>query len=74
MTNDPHSLASFSAVITHSHLNWTIDFDSKCIHGFVTHKFEAKKDTTSIKLDTNELNVKCVVLDNIQLSVFLTLI
>ncbi len=63
--NDPHSFSNFNeVVIKHSELNITVDFKTRTIHGYVCHKIANLTGTSRLILDTRDLMIEKVILDN----------
>ena len=67
MKQDPHSYSK-PAEVRVKHLKWaaTINFDSKTIDGIASWTIENTADADSILLDTKDLRIKKVTLDNNQ--------
>ncbi|EGF79700.1 hypothetical protein BATDEDRAFT_19784 [Batrachochytrium dendrobatidis JAM81] len=62
---DPNSFAnSHEAIIRHTHLNLTTDFDAKILHGFVEHTVSivAASGANKVVLDSSYVDVKSVVI------------
>ncbi|MEO8087334.1 MAG: M1 family metallopeptidase [Bacteroidota bacterium] len=65
ITNDPHSFAKPNeAVVKHLDLNLTVDFEKKILSGSATLDVELKNNSTQIILDTRDLRIEKVVLDD----------
>ena len=62
---DPHSFAHpDEAVVRHLDLDITVDFDRKIISGKATCEIENRKNVNRIILDTRDLKIEKVTLDN----------
>lgn len=62
---DPHSFSNFNEIlIKHSELNLNVDFDSKVIRGYVCHHIDNYTGTSKLILDTRNININRVVVDN----------
>lgn len=58
---DSHTLSNYKEVsIDHSHLNLTVDFNSKLIHGSVTHTINNPNKDSVFILDTKYLSIEAV--------------
>ncbi|MBW0519591.1 hypothetical protein O181_059306 [Austropuccinia psidii MF-1] len=57
---DPATQSNYSSIsILHTHLDWSINWDLKCISGFVCHTLQAHVDRVSeIILDTSFLSIE----------------
>ncbi len=56
--SDPNSFTnSDQAVIKHSHLDWTTNFEKKILQGSVIHTIAILEPTTKIVLDTKSLSI-----------------
>lgn len=62
---DIHSLANFNELCPeHMHLDWTVDWDKKRIHGTVTHTLRVLQEgTTHATFDTSYLKIGDVLVD-----------
>ncbi|TPX33921.1 leukotriene-A4 hydrolase [Synchytrium microbalum] len=61
MYPDPSSLSNSGQIkSTHLHLKLSADFNSKILHGSVTHDVEATSDVSVVSLDTSFLDIKSV--------------
>ena len=62
---DIHSCANVNDIKPlHLHLDWSIDWDAKCIRGAVTHELEVQKDGTAhATFDTSYLDIREVQVD-----------
>ena len=62
---DIHSCANVNDIQPlHLHLDWSIDWDAKCIYGTVTHELEVQKDGTAhATFDTSYLDIRQVQVD-----------
>lgn len=49
--------------VTHTDLQWTIDWDNKKIGGQATVTLEATKDVDQVVLDTSALDIQSVEID-----------
>ena len=64
-TNDPHSFAKPNeAVVKHLALDLTVDFEKKTLSGSATLDVELKNNATQIILDTRDLKIDKVLLDD----------
>ena len=46
---DPTSQSNYTQIATtHVSLDWTVDFEKKCIHGSATHQLVAKEDVSEV--------------------------
>jgi len=65
MKQDPHSYATPSEAKV-KHLKWTarINFDSKIIEGTASWNIESSPDADSLILDTKDLDIQGITLDN----------
>ncbi len=64
-TSDIHSFSRpDEVVVKHLSLNLTIDFSSKIISGTATLMIENKTGTSSLFLDSRELNIRRILLDS----------
>ncbi len=62
---DPHSFSQPNvAVVKHLDLNLIVDFEKKILSGSATLDIELKNNATQIILDTRDLNIEKVVLDD----------
>jgi len=65
ITNDPHSFAKPNdGIVKHLDLNLIVDFDKKVLKGSATLNIELKNNSTSVILDTRDLDIEKVVLDD----------
>ncbi len=65
ITNDPHSFAKPNdAIVKHLDLNLNVDFEKKILSGSATVDIELKNNSTQIILDTRDLKIDKVVLDD----------
>lgn len=63
--NDPHSFARpEEAVIKHLDLNLTVDFAKKILSGCATIDVELKNNSTQVILDTRDLKIEKVILED----------
>ena len=63
--NDPHSFARPNeAVVKHLDLNLNVDFEKKILSGSATLDIELKNNATQIILDTRDLKIEKVILDD----------
>ena len=71
MKQDPHSYSKPAEAVV-KHLKWTasVNFDSKTIDGVASWTIENTGDADSILLDTKDLRIKKVTLDNNQPAAF----
>ena len=68
---DPNSYANSHQVITkHIHLDWNVDFVSKCIKGWADYSFKAVTETNQIVLDIKGISIKAISLEAESLKVF----
>ena len=65
MKKDPHSFSRPDEVVV-EHLRWkaTVDFDTRTINAIASWNIKNKADVDSIVLDTKDLDIKGVTLDN----------
>lgn len=68
---DPHSFANLhQALVSHSHLDWVVNFDTKTIAGFVEHTIKFVSDNVnSVIFDTSFLEVKAAHVGDVELKV-----
>ena len=46
---DPTSQSNYTQIATtHVSLDWTVDFEKRCIHGSATHQLVAKEDVSEV--------------------------
>lgn len=65
---DPNSYSNSNEIITtHTHINWTANFNDKCLTGYVLHSMVALRDVEHIVLDSNSLVIKHVSANNVDL-------
>jgi leukotriene-A4 hydrolase len=64
-TNDPHSFARPNeAVVRHLDLSINVDFEKKILSGYATLDIAMENNATQIILDTRDLSIEKVVLDD----------
>ncbi len=64
---DPHSFSNFTeVVITHSFLNIEVDFNTRAISGYVSHKINNISGASRLVLDTRDLRIDKVFIDGEQ--------
>uniref|UniRef100_A0A914UIT3 Peptidase M1 leukotriene A4 hydrolase/aminopeptidase C-terminal domain-containing protein n=1 Tax=Plectus sambesii TaxID=2011161 RepID=A0A914UIT3_9BILA len=62
---DPASCANFTeATIKHVDLKWFVDFDKKTLNGSATLNILIVKDTNHVNLDTRDLTIRSLLVDN----------
>ncbi|MBR9859959.1 M1 family metallopeptidase [bacterium] len=65
LSNDPHSYANMNEVrTTHMSLDLAVNFDTKTLKGSVEHTLENSGGAEELILDSRDLNIEKVVLDN----------
>ena len=65
MKQDPHSYArSNESKVTHLNLNLTVDFEKKILFGKAILTIESEKGANKIHLDTRDLNIEKITLNN----------
>jgi len=72
MTNtDPHSFSQpQNAVVKHLNLNLSVDFNSKQLRGYAELLIENLTLTNELHLDSNDLTIDSVILDDGTISIF----
>ena len=46
---DPTSQSNYTQIVTTNvSLDWTVDFEKRCIHGSATHQLVAKEDVSEV--------------------------
>ena len=62
---DVHTLSNYKEVpISHTHLDIEVNFENKCVSGIVTHTIDNSKKQSKVILDTKNLEIKDVTLDD----------
>ncbi|KAG6370601.1 hypothetical protein JVT61DRAFT_11220 [Boletus reticuloceps] len=58
---DPTTQSNYTKIATTNlSLDWTVDFDKRCIYGSATHQVTAKEDVSEVIFDTRVLDIESV--------------
>ncbi|KAF8132825.1 peptidase family M1-domain-containing protein [Boletus edulis] len=58
---DPTTQSNYTKIATTNlSLDWTVDFDKRCIHGSATHQATATEDVSEVIFDTRVLDIESV--------------
>ncbi|MBO6515976.1 MAG: M1 family metallopeptidase [Bacteroidia bacterium] len=65
LAKDAHSFSNPNDVaVTHMHLDLAVDFEQRILHGSVRLDLDNKKDSKTLHLDTRQLHIEKIELDN----------